>query len=76
MAEHIVVQEVPCSVCHETLLCRHYEIYAFGSEGVWLCHRHQRLADVIPEYAVELIAEMARLYLDRRKAEHLARRLK
>ena len=28
-----------CSICTKTDECRHFEIYVFGSEGVWLCHR-------------------------------------
>jgi len=37
MPTRIVELKTSCSCCFKVQVCRHFEIYVFGSEGVWLC---------------------------------------
>lgn len=33
-----IKQEAMCTICHRKALCRHFDMYVFGSEGIELCH--------------------------------------
>jgi hypothetical protein len=37
----VMKTEIQCDICNSTNQTRHFELYAFGSEGVWLCLKHQ-----------------------------------
>ena len=59
--------ETSCTTCHTNTECRHFEMYVFGSEGVWLCHDCEMKV-------YKFIEQLAHRWLNIKKDEVLAKR--